>query len=92
MRLRTSLKKIGPLGTALTLGQLALVLHRHWLTIPSEQRTRLADLLRASKGRPSNLSGSERRELRALVRQLDLARLLRNGALGAAMFRRQIRS
>lgn len=92
MGLRQGLRRIGPLGTALTLGQLGLLLRRHWLTIPSEQRTRLAQLLRNSKGRPSNLSRFEREELREIVRQLELGRALRDGAMSAAMLRRQLRS
>ncbi len=92
MGLRTTLKRIGPLGTALTLAQLSLLLHRHWLTIPAEQRSRLQELLRKSRGRPSRLTRAERGELRELVRNLDLARLLRTGAVDAAMFRRQLRS
>ena len=85
------MKRIGPLGTALTLGQLVVLLHRHWLTIPAAQRTRLQVLLRKSKGRTSNLSRSERRELRELAGQLDLGRLMRNGVMDAAIWRRQIR-
>jgi hypothetical protein len=84
MGLRGALRKLGPLGTALTVGQLALVLRQHWLTIPAEHRDRLADLLRKSKGNPSKLSGAERRELRELVRRLDLTRLMRDGARSAA--------
>ena len=73
MRLLTPLKRIGPLGTALTLGQVAVVLRRHWRTIPAEKRERLAHLLRKSRGRLSNLTAEERGELRRLARQLDLA-------------------
>ncbi len=88
MGLRAGLKRIGPLGTALTLGQLGLVVHRHWHEIPAEQRTRLAHLLRKSRGRPSNLSRPERAELRQLVRALELSGLLRAGAASALPFRR----
>jgi hypothetical protein len=91
VRLLTPLKRIGPLGTALTLGQVAMVLRRHWRTIPAEKRERLAHLLRKSKGRLSNLTSEERGELRRLARQLDLARLLRSGALDAAAIRRRLR-
>ena len=91
MRLLTPLKRIGPLGTALTLGQVAVVLRRHWRTIPAEKRERLAHLLRKSRGRLSNLTAEERGELRRLARQLDLAPLLRSGALDAAAIRRRLR-
>jgi hypothetical protein len=91
MGLRSALRRVGPLGTALTLGQLAVLVHRHWQTIPAEHRDRLAELLRKSRGRPGNLSRTERQELRGLVRKLDLVGLLRNGAPTAAMLRRQLR-
>jgi hypothetical protein len=89
MGLRSALKRVGPLGTALTLGQLGLVAHRHWHAIPAEHRTRLVLLLRKSRGRPSNLSRSERGELRQLVRALELSGLLRSGAASALPFRRR---
>jgi len=89
MGLRAGLKRIGPLGTALTLGQLGLVVHRHWHAIPAEHRTRLAHLLRKSRGRPSNLSRSERGELRRLLRALELPGLLRSGAASTLPLRRR---
>jgi hypothetical protein len=92
MTLRSTLKRVGPFGTALTLGQLAWTVRAHWLAIPSEHRDRLADLLRKSRGKPSNLSRSERRELRELVRRLNLTRLLRDGAMSATALRQIRRS
>ncbi len=92
MGLRTALRRIGPLGTALTVGQLGLVAHRHWHTIPAEQRRRLAQLLRKSRGKPSNLSRSERHELAKLVRALEVSRLLRSGAKSALGIRGRIGS
>jgi hypothetical protein len=91
MWFRKGLRRIGPLGTAMTLGQLAWALRQHWLAVPTEHRERLADLLRKSKGKPSNLSRSERRECRELFARLNLGRVLRDGAIGAAVLRRQIR-
>jgi hypothetical protein len=54
----------------------------HWDQLDPRDRNRLADLVRRSKGRPQNLSRSERDELVQLVRRLQLLRL--GGALGGA--------
>jgi hypothetical protein len=54
----------------------------HWDQLDPHDRNRLADLVRRSKGRPQNLTQSERDELRELVRHLQLLRL--GGALGGA--------
>ena len=47
------------------------VLARHWQNLTPAERRRLRELLTRSKGRPSNLSRREQRELRDLVRKLD---------------------
>jgi hypothetical protein len=54
----------------------------HWDHLDPRDRNRLAELVRRSKGRPQNLSRSERDELRQLVRRLELLRL--GGAIGGA--------
>ena len=90
MRLQRLLK-IGPLGTALTLGQVAWAVRQHWQSIHPDRRDRLQQLLRQSKGNPSRLPASERRELRELVRQLNLPRMLRRSAVDAALLRRRLR-
>jgi hypothetical protein len=66
------------------------VVHRHWQSLPTEHRVRLRELVAKSKGRPANLSHSERHELRDLLRRLELARLARSGARGAIGLRRRI--
>lgn len=91
MGLRRGLAKIGPLGGALTAGQLLWALRRHWLAVPSGQRERLLALVAKSKGRPANLSDSERSELRVLVRELHLLHVVRESAIDAVVARRQIR-
>jgi len=88
--LRT-LRRIGPWGMALTLGQVAWTVREHWQSIPAERRDRLQVLLRKARGRRSNLTLAERAELRELVRALDLARLLRRGAMDAAAATRRLR-
>jgi hypothetical protein len=82
------MRRIGPVGMALTLGQIAWVVREHWQTIPADRRARLQALLRKAKGRPSNLSDAERVELRELMRGLNLTRLARRSATTAALGRR----
>ena len=50
----------------------AAVLGKRWAALTAKERGRLAGLVRASGGRPGNLSKRERKELRKLVRKLDL--------------------
>ena len=90
MRLQRFLRA-GPLGTAITVGQLAWVLREHWQAIPIEHRTRLQQLLRQARGNPSNLPERDRRELRELVREVNLPRLLRRSAVDAVILGRRRR-
>ncbi|MGH2851091.1 MAG: hypothetical protein ACRDLP_10790 [Solirubrobacteraceae bacterium] len=91
MLLGRAIRRIGPLGSAVIAYQLATTTRAHWKSIPREDRARLQSLLRDSHGKPSNLSKAERRELRTLVRALQLPRLVRDTALNAAGIRRQLR-
>jgi len=78
--------KVGALGAVITLGQLAVIVRDHWLSIPGRQRARLQTLVTRSRGRLSNLSRAEQAELRALVGELrlsDLARQIGPVALGS---------
>jgi hypothetical protein len=45
---------------------------QRWNALSAKERTRLANLVRGSRGRPGNLSDKERGELRKLVGKLDL--------------------
>jgi hypothetical protein len=91
MLLGRAIRKIGPLGSAVIAYQIATTARQHWKSIPGENRARLQALLRDSRGRPSNLSKAERRELRTLVRTLQLPRLVRDTAFNATGIRRQLR-
>jgi hypothetical protein len=91
MLIRNAIRKVGPLGSAVIALQIASTTRQHWQSLPSEDRERLQDLLRRSRGKPSNLSGAERRELRELVRGLQLPRLVRDAAVNASGLRRQLR-
>jgi hypothetical protein len=53
----------------------ALITRHHWKQLEPEERKRLSLLLRKSRGRPSNLSSSERREASELLEKLDYAKL-----------------
>jgi hypothetical protein len=65
----------------LAIAQVALLVRRHLSLLEPDERSRLARLVRDSKGRPSsNLSANEREELLRLVRKLE------PGAFGQAAF------
>jgi hypothetical protein len=88
---RRAIRKVGPLGSAVIALQVASTARRHWQSLPGEDRERLQSLLVRSRGKPSNLSRAERRELRALVGSLQLPRLVRDSALSAAGVQRRLR-
>jgi hypothetical protein len=80
-----------PLTWLLVAGQAALATRRHLQLLEADERRRLAEILRRSKGRPSNLGKRERDDLRRLVRKLELGRLGRDVAGIATDVRRRKR-
>ena len=64
----------------LMLGQAAVVLRDHWGRVSPEDRSRLAQLLKASKGRPMNLTPRQRDELTGILKRLDVMGLSRDVA------------
>jgi hypothetical protein len=73
----------------LAIAQLALTAKRHLELLEPDERTRLARLVRESKGRPKrNLSANEREEMLRLVRKLEPAKLGRSAATAIARGRR----
>ncbi len=56
-------------------------------------RTRLTDLVRRSKGDPRRLTASERREMMAIIKRIDVQRLGRDvsAVVGARQLRRRLR-
>ncbi len=67
-------KRLGgvlPIGRLLLAGQVALMAGRHLSRLDGRQRRRLATLVGRSRGRPSALTASERRELAGLVARLE---------------------
>jgi hypothetical protein len=76
---------------ATTAGRFVWSAAQRWSALPARRRARLEALLRKSGGRPSRLSRGERRELSALVRDLELPALLRGAAMDAAPRRGRFR-
>jgi hypothetical protein len=68
---RGAVQRVRALPWAIML-QATFVLGRRWRALSQKDRTRLTTLVRESRGRASNLSERQRRELRELVRKLDL--------------------
>ena len=66
------------------LGQAMVVLRDHWQSIPASDRARLAELVRASRGRPMHLTPQQRNELALIVKRVDLPGLSRDLAPLAA--------
>ncbi len=85
------LRRLGPLGAAMTVGQTAWAARRNWQALPPERRARLQELVRQSAGRPGNLTADERRELTSLIRDLELGQLARQAAMTAVFPRRRYR-
>ncbi len=74
-----------PWGRIFALARVAL--ERFTDDIPKKDRTRLAALLRKSKGDPRRLTTPERREMVQILRQLDVAKLGREIAAMLALAR-----
>lgn len=68
-------------GRILLIAELALTFKRHLDLLESGEKTELQQLVRKSKGRPSNLSARERARLRALVAKIEPQQLARATAL-----------
>jgi FixJ family two-component response regulator len=61
-----------------TLAQGVVIVGARWVALSAKERARLVELARASRGRVSNLSARERRELRKLVHRLDVRGMSRD--------------
>jgi hypothetical protein len=60
-----------------TLLRATVIVGVRWAALSTKERTRLTELVRASRGRVGNLSPRERSELGKLTRKLDLAGMTR---------------
>jgi hypothetical protein len=62
-----SLKRASPWLYVIVAAEVAVLLKEHWDRLDERERRRLPELVRKSRGRPSNLSAREKRELRRIV-------------------------
>ena len=58
--------------------ELAVTLRKHWRRLEPADRTRLAELVRKSQGRPNRLTADERGEMRGLVAKLEPGQIARS--------------
>jgi hypothetical protein len=56
----------------LLIARAAMIVSKRWNALSSKERARLAELVRESRGRTSNLSVKQRLELRKLAGKLDV--------------------
>jgi hypothetical protein len=60
-----------PVLKVLAIGEIALLARSHLHKLEPDERRRLVELMRAGRGRPRNLSASERDELTRLVAKAE---------------------
>jgi hypothetical protein len=58
--------------------ELAVTLRKHWQRLEPADRTRLAELVRKSQGRPNRLTAEERADMRRLVAKLEPGQIARS--------------
>jgi hypothetical protein len=61
----------------LVVARTAMIVSKRWNALSGKERARVAELVRQSRGRTSNLSVKQRLELRKLAGKLDLKGLVR---------------
>jgi hypothetical protein len=71
-------KRALPIAWAFLVFEALMVARRHWGNLPPRSRERVRELVAKSKGRPGNLTSSERRELVKIAREVDLRTLSRD--------------
>jgi hypothetical protein len=75
----------------LALAEVAVVVKSHIDRLEPKERSRLVEIVKSSKGRPSNLDDKERRELRKLIDKIgpgELARSVASRVTGIARGKR----
>ncbi len=80
--MRFLISRLGPWGWGLIGLQAVLTTRRHFRQTAAEDRARLGDLLRRSRGRPANLTAAERREVLRTARRLRPGKLARDLGVG----------
>ena len=69
---RQASRRAVPLLWAVAVAEALAATRRHFAGVDPKARRRAVELVRKSKGRPSNLSAHEKHELRRLVGEMDL--------------------
>ena len=81
--------RLSPWARALAIAEVALTLKRHLDRLGPGEGTELRQLVVKSKGRPGNLTKTERSRLVALVRKMEPAAFARSAATHAMPLRRR---
>ena len=81
---RRAMRRSVPLLWAFVVAEAPTTTRRHFAGVDPKPRRRVAELVRKSGGRPSNLSSHEKQELRRLVGQMDLWQLSKDLAAVAS--------
>lgn len=81
--------RLGPWARALAIAEIALVVKRHLDHLEPGEGVELRDLIVKSKGRPGNLTRTERSRVYELVRKLEPTAFARTAAVKAVPLRRK---
>ena len=81
---RKASRRAVPLMWAFAVAEALAATRRHFSSVDPKVRRRAVELVRKSKGRPSNLSAHEKKELRRLVGEMDLWQLSKDLAAVAS--------
>ena len=81
--------RFSPWARALAIGEVALILKRHIDKLGPGELGELRTLLAKSKGRPGNLTKTERARLMTLARKLEPGAFAKSAAFKAAPLRRK---
>ena len=73
-----------PLMWAFAVAEALAATRRHFAGVDPKKRRRVVELARKSKGRPSNLTSAEKKELTRLVGEMDLWQLSKDLAAVAS--------
>ncbi len=84
---RKAVRRVLPIAWVRVAADAAVATKKHWDRLEPGTRRRLVQLVTKSKGRPSNLTAAEKKELRKLVGKLHLVRLGRDLAVVASPLR-----
>jgi hypothetical protein len=78
-----------PVARLLALGELLLLAREHVTRLEPQERRRVLELVRRGRGRPSRLSGRERKELASLIAKAEPRLFARNAAKKLVPFGRR---